>query len=78
MLPYIIPVGVGMSDARQHAWKGCALTQDMDQDKEVTGSHGCDVGVMWASSQGGCGPLNRLLRNAEGEFAGLLFSVSHV
>ena len=40
--------------------------QLMLTDQEPEGKDG-QIGVMWASSQGGCDPLKRLLKEVEGE-----------
>lgn len=50
------------------SWKERAMAQEIEQETEETANMGNrEISVMWASSQGGCDPLNRLLRNVDSE-----------
>ena len=50
------------------SWKERAMARELEQETEETANMGNrEISVMWASSQGGCDPLNRLLRNVDSE-----------
>lgn len=51
------------------SWKERSLALELEKDvggMDTRSTNG-EVSVMWASSQGGCDPLKRLLRNVESE-----------
>lgn len=57
----------GSGPAHSLSWKERTLAQEHQQaieNTDVSISNG-EMSVKWASSQGGCGPLKRLLRDVE-------------
>jgi hypothetical protein len=48
--------------------------QEQDNESADTRMSSGEMSVMWASSQGGCGPLKRLLKDVESELFFLMRS----
>ncbi|KAF8519769.1 hypothetical protein BU17DRAFT_89614 [Hysterangium stoloniferum] len=60
-----------MDKTRIISWRERALSQQLENSDDK--ANGGKINVLWSSSQGGCGPLKRLLRDVESDWFYLFF-----